>query len=67
MTIQAKRTLIFGISVLLICLSVLLVACGTKSEAPGPRGTAGLETPIDPFEIQSRPEIEFVEGVPIFP
>jgi hypothetical protein len=67
MTMRNVRVFKTGACVLIICLFCLSVACGTKSGAPGAQKGARLETQINPFDIGSKPEIEFVDGVPIFP
>jgi hypothetical protein len=66
---KTPKTHILGIraSVIAICLLCSSVACGIKKDAPRSQGTARLGTQINPFDISHEPEIEFVDGVPIFP
>ncbi|MFZ2055517.1 MAG: hypothetical protein WAU81_15110, partial [Candidatus Aminicenantales bacterium] len=69
MKIRKIHILKIGASMLVIFLFCLAVACRAKSgaSAPGPQGAARLGTQINPFDIGQEPEIEFVDGVPIFP
>lgn len=65
--IRKMDNLKIGAWMLMICLFCLSTACGTKSRASGPQRAAHLGTKIDPFDSGQEPEIEFVDGVPIFP
>jgi hypothetical protein len=71
MKIRMTQILKIGASalMLMICLFCLSVACGAESGAPAldPQRAARLGTQTNPFDIGQEPEIEFVDGVPIFP
>jgi hypothetical protein len=56
-----------GVSGVIICLFCLTIACGTKGGARNAQRGAHPGTQINPFDIDKKPEIEFVDGVPIFP
>jgi hypothetical protein len=56
-----------GALALIICLFCLSLGCGNKSGAPGPQKATQPSTQINLFDIGKEPEIEFVDGVPIFP
>jgi hypothetical protein len=56
-----------GALALIICLCCLSFGCGNKSEGSGPQRAMQPSTQINPFHIKKEPEIEFADGVPIFP
>jgi hypothetical protein len=64
---QKKHILKISVFALIFYQLCFSFACRTKSDEPGPQGAARLRTQVHPFDIDKEPEIEFVNGVPIFP
>jgi len=67
MRINRKRYLAVGVIAVGILLICSLSAFDDSSKVRGTQSAKLSAEQIDPFDLDQAPEIEFVDGVPIFP
>ncbi len=67
MTISRKGSFVFSLCIVVICLGCSLFALGESCKPDNAQTKKYSKAMVDPFNCDQGPEIEFVDGVPVFP